>query len=121
VHAAVAAHEDEGGQRCDAETTHETAIGVAEHEKPVDERSEKLLRFVGSARQHEVDSHIGAPKRLENASRRLQHPRAFVGERVEDNAGEVESGEPLLERARIAGERGERCVESNGTSHNGQR
>ena len=120
-HGAVALHEHECGQVLKAESADERAVGIAVDEEAVDERPEELLGLVGPAGDHQVHAHVGTAKRVEHTLGGGEDPRALVGVRVEHHAGEVECGEPLAERALLAGECGEVQVEGNSAGHGVER
>ena len=98
------------GSSVEPERLHRDAVGIGEHEELVDERTEEGAGVVGVGGDEEVDPGVRAAQALEDARRRRQDPRALVGVGVEHDRREVERRQPLLERSRLAAERGQHQV-----------
>ena len=86
------------------------AVVVDEHEELLDERAEERPDVVFRGGDEEVDAGVGAAQALEDPRRRRQDPRRLVGVRVEGDRRQVERGQPLGQRPRLAAERGEHQV-----------
>ena len=106
-HGAVDADEHEGRQLAEPERLDGNAVGIGEHQEPLDERAEEGAGVAGVGGDEEVDAGVRAAEALEDPCRRRQDPRALVGVRVECDGGQVERRQPLLEGSWLAAERGQ--------------
>ena len=87
---------------------HGRPIGIDEHQELLGQRSEERLGVVGVAGDDEVHPHGRSRELAEDASRRVEDPRALVGVRVDHHRRQVEGRQPVRRAcaARDPGESG---------------
>ena len=93
-------------------------VGVDERQDLVGIGAEEPTGVVGGAGEDPADPAVGAAEVLEDPLRRVEQPRALVGERVEDHRNQGKRGQPVAKRTGIAVEGLE--IEVEGSGHHGR-
>jgi hypothetical protein len=100
----------ERGQTLDVGGLDELAVRVGEREETVGPRAEELARLVLRAGHQERGPAVGSRVRLQDAARRIEHPRALVREGIEYHDHQMERRQPLGERSGLPAQWSQREV-----------